>query len=148
MWGHVLHDSLWVLVVAGVLAAGFLIGRRWRREYRDALALRFRLEQAAKSSASATAQALGNRVDIRINDRAASGDFDGSGGLLVPRAVRNRDWVGVAPGEASLIDGDDGVLSEPVESYRPTALSRVLFGSQRALSRGVSSGERGEKGGE
>lgn len=138
--GHAIVVGLALLT----LICGVLIGRRWRREYRGALATRLRLEQAARSSASASAvaQASGNvvRVDIGRGDHELRGRE-----LYVPRSLR-AGFDRWAPGGAEALgDGDELALPESVDDYRPTLASRVLFGSGGAVPRRLDLRGRGSE---
>lgn len=141
--GHVIVGGVAVLVLIG----GVLIGRMWRRQYRSALAYRMRLEQAAKSSASASAgaQASGNVVDIHFGSRRVG---HGDGELILPASVRAGFDRGLARGSEALSGGDDAGVPVAVGEYRAPFAGRLLFGARGALPRGVDSGGGGAEGGE
>lgn len=132
------------LPIAGalvVLGLGFLAGRKWRRDYKSALDQWQRLESAAKASAQATASAHGNQVQINVDSgRELNG---GSRDFWLPAAVRPGLDRGSSDRAEALTRGDDGVVYQPDGLYRPTRISRVLFGSGRSDSGGDVGRESG-----
>jgi hypothetical protein len=152
VWHHILHVALPILGAVACILFGWLVGHLWRKQYKGALALRQKLEASARSAASATAfaTASGNRVDIHVgsHDVGASSDVVSDGSLFLPSSLRGWDRARLAPGAAALTDGHNDVPGESVELYRPTALSRLLFGGKHPVSRGVPAVERGTESGE
>jgi hypothetical protein len=126
---------------------GVLLGRVWRRQYKAAMAHRFDLEQRAASTASASAQASGNVVDIHVNSEYGR-ESVGRGEFYLPDSVRaGLDWRAARRTE-EVASGHVSSLPVAVDDYRPTAASRLLFGSGRALSRRDDFRERGDARGE
>lgn len=135
-WHAVTHVALPVLWSLAAIALGVLLGRRWRRELREALNYRQSLENrnAASSTSTATAQASGNVVNLHVGGQHDE-LTDGRGVIYLPPAVRSEFDSRRLDRPEALSSGDLVSVPEPVAEYRPTALSRIVFGSGHRSTR-------------
>jgi len=138
------HYGVPVVVGLLVLAFGVVVGRKWRRQYKGAVAYRLELEQslAAASRSTATAQASGNRVDIHLGNHNELGPGESS--LIIPSVVRARVDSGVDARKAAL-DGDVSAIPAAISGHGATAFSRLLFGREWAVPRALDSGGRSDE---
>lgn len=129
------HEVVTVATPVGVASltgfVAFRVGRRWRRQLREAVNYRQSLEAQVRAGAkaSATAEASGNRVDIHVGDRqsldARPGEF------WVPSSLRAGVDRRLDGGEA-VSGGDLAELPTTVDDYRPSAVSRFVLGRRLA----------------
>lgn len=99
MWGTVLRVGLVVLALGVSGSVGFLLARRWRREYKQAVANRneyhaLKAAQAAQTTSSASASVSGHVVVVQGGAR----DDDDGHDLAVRVLSLLRDAGSVAPG--------------------------------------------------
>jgi hypothetical protein len=144
---NALHYGLIVAVVLAVLAAGFLAGHKWRKDYAKALDQYQNLTSRSSAVATSTSTSHGNQVVVNVDGGRELGP--GPREFWLPNSVRPGVLSGPDRRTEALADGDDGGISEPNGIYSPTRVGRVLFGNGRFNDRdsvGRESGSRGDGG--